>query len=139
MWVFTCVYCVLSLGTCTGVVVHTGDHTVMGRIARLTGSIVEESRFNYELFMFVNVLAMFMSHSNFHSLLETPIAIEITHFIHLITAVAVALGTGSFAICLILGYPWLLAVVYFISMLVANVPEGLLATVTVRIIFDLTP
>ena len=30
-------------GTCTGIVVSTGDHTVMGRIARLTGSIVEES------------------------------------------------------------------------------------------------
>lgn len=31
-------------GTCTGVVVNTGDHTVMGRIARLAGSIVEESK-----------------------------------------------------------------------------------------------
>jgi len=30
-------------GTCTGIVVNTGDRTVMGRIARLTGSIVEES------------------------------------------------------------------------------------------------
>ncbi|XP_064394340.1 sodium/potassium-transporting ATPase subunit alpha-3-like [Halichondria panicea] len=91
-------------GTCTGVVIHTGDHTVMGRIARLTGSIVEE---------------------------KTPIAIEISYFIHLITSVAVALGVGSLAICLGLGYHWLQAVLYFISMLVANVPEGLLATVTV--------
>ena len=31
-------YC--DIGTCTGVVVNTGDHTIMGRIARLTGSIV---------------------------------------------------------------------------------------------------
>lgn len=31
------------VGTCTGVVVRTGDRTVIGRIARLTGSIVEES------------------------------------------------------------------------------------------------
>ena len=30
-------------GTCTGVVVRTGDRTVLGRIALLTGSIVEES------------------------------------------------------------------------------------------------
>ena len=30
-------------GTCTGIVVNTGDRTVMGRVARLTGSIVEES------------------------------------------------------------------------------------------------
>ena len=31
------------IGTCTGVVVNIGDYTVMGRIARLAGSIVEES------------------------------------------------------------------------------------------------
>ena len=31
-------------GTCVGVVVNTGDNTVMGRIARLTGSIKEESQ-----------------------------------------------------------------------------------------------
>jgi len=29
-------------GTCTGVVVNTGDRTAMGRIAKLTSSIVEE-------------------------------------------------------------------------------------------------
>lgn len=65
-------------------------------------------------------------------LTETPIAIEIAHFIHLITTVAVVLGISSLAICLGLGYHWILAILYFISMLVANVPEGLLATVTVR-------
>ena len=30
------------IGTCTGIVVNTGDHTAMGRIAKLTSSIVEE-------------------------------------------------------------------------------------------------
>ena len=34
---------IVYAGTCTGVVVNTGDNTVMGRIARLAGSIVEES------------------------------------------------------------------------------------------------
>ena len=34
----------LISGTCTGVVVRIGDNTVIGRIARLTGSIVEESK-----------------------------------------------------------------------------------------------
>ena len=29
-------------GTCTGIVVNTGDRTVMGRIAKLTSSIKEE-------------------------------------------------------------------------------------------------
>merc|ERR1711874_509975 len=45
---------------------------------------------------------------------ETPIAKEIAHFIHIITGVAVFLG-----------------VTFFIGIIVANVPEGLLATVTV--------
>ena len=32
-----------TVGTCIGVVIKTGDRTVMGRIAQLTGSIQEES------------------------------------------------------------------------------------------------
>ena len=62
---------------------------------------------------------------------ETPIALEISHFIHLITAVAVILGVTFFAMGLVLKYSWLEAVIFLIGILVANVPEGLLATVTV--------
>lgn len=63
---------------------------------------------------------------------QTPIAAEIEHFIHLITAVAVFLGiTFFFSLLLILGYSWLDAVIFLIGIIVANVPEGLLATVTV--------
>lgn len=62
---------------------------------------------------------------------KTPIAIEIEHFIHLITAVAVFLGVTFFGLSLILGYTWLEAVIFLIGIIVANVPEGLLATVTV--------
>jgi len=91
-------------GTCRGVVVCTGDRTVMGRIANLASGI-ESS--------------------------ETPIAREIGHFIHLITAVAVFLGVSFFIIAFILGYFWLDAVIFLIGIIVANVPEGLLATVTV--------
>jgi len=36
-------------------------------------------------------------------------------------------------IAFILGYEWLDAVIFLIGIIVANVPEGLLATVTVRI------
>merc|ERR1712115_760326 len=46
---------------------------------------------------------------------QTPIAKEIEHFIHIITGVAVFLGVSFF----------------IIGIIVANVPEGLLATVTV--------
>jgi sodium/potassium-transporting ATPase subunit alpha len=64
---------------------------------------------------------------------ETPIAREITHFIHIITAVAVFLGVTFFFIAFILGYNWLDAVIFLIGIIVANVPEGLLATVTVSL------
>merc|ERR1712223_2334813 len=91
-------------GTATGMVVNIGDNTVMGRIAGLASGL--ESG-------------------------ETPIAKEIAHFIHLITAVAVFLGLTFFIIAFILGYHWLDAVIFLIGIIVANVPEGLLATVTV--------
>jgi len=91
-------------GTCVGVVVHIGDNTVMGRIAGLASGL---------------------------STGQTPIAKEIAHFIHIITAVAVFLGVTFFVIAFILGYHWLDAVIFLIGIIVANVPEGLLATVTV--------
>lgn len=62
---------------------------------------------------------------------ETPIAIEIHHFITIISVVAVILGVSFFTIGLILGYYWLDAVAFLIGIIVANVPEGLIATVTV--------
>jgi len=91
-------------GTCKGIVVMIGDNTVMGRIAGLASGLETG---------------------------ETPIAKEITHFIHIITAVAVFLGVTFFIIAFVLGYHWLDAVVFLIGIIVANVPEGLLATVTV--------
>merc|ERR1711863_128078 len=44
---------------------------------------------------------------------------------------AVFLGVSFFIIAFILGYHWLDAVIFLIGIIVANVPEGLLATVTV--------
>ena len=91
-------------GTGLGVVINTGDRTVMGRIANLASGL---------------------------EMGETPIAREIAHFIHIITGVAVFLGVSFFIIAFILGYHWLDAVIFLIGIIVANVPEGLLATVTV--------
>jgi len=91
-------------GTAKGIVVNVGDNTVMGRIAGLASGLDTG---------------------------ETPIAKEIAHFIHLITGVAVFLGVTFFIIAFILGYHWLDAVIFLIGIIVANVPEGLLATVTV--------
>ncbi|KAM5237520.1 sodium/potassium-transporting ATPase subunit alpha-4-like [Ctenodactylus gundi] len=91
-------------GTAQGIVIATGDSTVMGRIASLASGL---------------------------EMGKTPIAVEIQYFIHLITAVAVFLGVSFFGLSLALGYSWLEAVIFLIGIIVANVPEGLLATVTV--------
>lgn len=66
---------------------------------------------------------------------QTPINREIEHFIHIITGVAIVLGVSFFILSIILGYSWLEAVIFLIGIIVANVPEGLLATVTVRHIY----
>merc|ERR1711935_1055153 len=91
-------------GTAVGMVVNIGDNTVMGRIAGLASGLDTG---------------------------DTPIAKEIEHFIHIITGVAVFLGVTFFIIAFVLGYHWLEAVIFLIGIIVANVPEGLLATVTV--------
>merc|ERR1712226_1018401 len=91
-------------GTAVGMVVNIGDNTVMGRIAGLASGLEGG---------------------------QTPIAKEIEHFIHIITGVAVFLGVSFFIIAFILGYNWLDAVIFLIGIIEANVPEGLLATVTV--------
>merc|ERR1712180_18090 len=91
-------------GTAVGMVVNIGDNTVMGRIAGLASGLGSG---------------------------QTPIAKEIEHFIHIITAVAVFLGISFLVISLAMGYHWLEAIIFLIGIIVANVPEGLLATVTV--------
>uniref|UniRef100_A0A914P1Z9 Na(+)/K(+)-exchanging ATPase n=1 Tax=Panagrolaimus davidi TaxID=227884 RepID=A0A914P1Z9_9BILA len=91
-------------GTAKGVIVNTGDRTAVGRIAGLASDLSPGI---------------------------TPIAKEIKHFIHIITGVAVFLGVSFFIIAFCLGYDWLTAVVFLIGIIIANVPEGLLATVTV--------
>uniref|UniRef100_A0A8C6KG19 Sodium/potassium-transporting ATPase subunit alpha n=1 Tax=Nothobranchius furzeri TaxID=105023 RepID=A0A8C6KG19_NOTFU len=100
---YFCVLCFKS-GTARGIVIYTGDRTVMGRIATLASGLDTG---------------------------KTPIAKEIEHFIHIITGVAVFLGVTFFILAIILGYSWLEAVIFLIGIIVANVPEGLLATVTV--------
>jgi len=95
----------VPVGSAVGVVVNVGDNTVMGRIASLAMTTSVE---------------------------QTPINKEIEHFIHIISAIAIILGVSFF----IIGGGWWAAdftqnVVFMIGIIVANVPEGLLATVTV--------
>lgn len=63
----------------------------------------------------------------------TPLSIEINHFIHMISIVAVTLGITFFIIGFIVGYNFIDNFIFLIGIIVANVPEGLLATVTVAL------
>lgn len=91
-------------GNAVGMVVNVGDCTVMGRIAGLTSTI--------EPF-------------------KTAIAEELKHFIHTLASFAFVLAFIFFLLALALGHHWLDALVFVIGTIIANVPEGLLTTVTV--------
>merc|ERR1719445_201876 len=92
-------------GKCRGIVIKTGDSTLIGTIAALTTSTDN---------------------------VKTPIAIEIEHFIHIVSGVAVFLGVSFFIIGATL-YDYITNLVFMTGIIVANVPEGLLATVTVSL------
>jgi magnesium-transporting ATPase (P-type) len=64
---------------------------------------------------------------------ETLMQIEIAHFIHIVSAIAIFLGVSFFILALINGDPFIDAIVFMIGIIVANVPEGLLATITVAL------
>lgn len=93
-------------GTCTGIVVNTGDGTVFGRIAGLAAGSTAE---------------------------VTTLQVDIHHFVIIISSVAIFLGVLFFIIGLIRGTEVISNVVFCIGIIVANVPEGLLATVTVSL------
>lgn len=91
-------------GSCKGIVISTGDNTIMGRIAALAMSTKND---------------------------QTPINKEIHHFIYIISAIAMFLGILFFILNILIGTPYIENLVFMIGIIVANVPEGLLATVTV--------
>lgn len=93
-------------GSGEGIVIRTGDNTAMGRIASLASGLNQN---------------------------ETHLAAEIKHFVHIVTVVAFAFGILFFAIMLGLGYPIINAIVFLIGVVVSNVPEGLIACVTISL------
>lgn len=93
-------------GTCTGIVVNTGDDTVFGRIAGLAAGSSAE---------------------------VTTLQVDIHHFVIIISAFAIFLGVVFFFVALGKGWNIIRVIVLAISIIVANVPEGLLATVTVSL------
>uniref|UniRef100_A0A8C5FDB4 Sodium/potassium-transporting ATPase subunit alpha n=1 Tax=Gadus morhua TaxID=8049 RepID=A0A8C5FDB4_GADMO len=91
-------------GVANGIVINTGDRTIIGRIASLASGVGNE---------------------------KTPIAIEIEHFVDIIASLAIAFGFTFFVVAMFIGYEFLEAMIFFMAIVVAYVPEGLLATVTV--------
>ena len=96
----------VNSGAGKGIVCGVGDGTAMGQIAGLATET---------------------------SMDDTPIAKEIKAFIKIISAIAIFLGVTFFFIGLGLGTEHIKNVVFMIGIIVANVPEGLLATVTVSL------
>jgi sodium/potassium-transporting ATPase subunit alpha len=64
---------------------------------------------------------------------ETPIRKELRHFIRVISAIAIALGLLFFTLSVLLGNPFIGSLIFAIGIIVANVPEGLLPTVTLAL------
>jgi sodium/potassium-transporting ATPase subunit alpha len=92
-------------GEAYGVVVRTGDQTLIGQIASLTGN---------------------------ESGNRSPLAIEIDHFVWIISCIAIITAIVFFAVGISTVYKGHVAqtVTFAVSVLVAWVPEGLPATVT---------
>ena len=63
----------------------------------------------------------------------SPLQMEIARLSRLIAVLATVLGVGFFALGTALGFPFWQNVIFAIGIIVANVPEGLLPTVTLAL------
>jgi sodium/potassium-transporting ATPase subunit alpha len=64
---------------------------------------------------------------------ETPIARELSRLVKIIVVLAVAMGVIFIGIIIAEGYDPITAIIFLVGIIMGNVPEGLLATVTVSI------
>jgi sodium/potassium-transporting ATPase subunit alpha len=93
-----------TFGDGLGIVVYTGDRTVIGQIANLAQSAQNT---------------------------KTTLAVEVDRFIKIISIAAFIQGIATVILCLIYGYDMITIVIFTLGIIVANVPQGLLTTVTV--------
>ena len=91
-----------------GVVFATGAHTEFGRVARLTQASEKA---------------------------VSPLRQELTHLSRRIAALAVAIGVGFFIVGVAIGVPFWRDFIFAIGIIVAMVPEGLLPTLTLALVF----
>ncbi|SEC65429.1 plasma-membrane calcium-translocating P-type ATPase [Amycolatopsis tolypomycina] len=102
--VFSGTVCVA--GAAHAVVHATGRHTEIGRIASLSSRVGRE---------------------------ESPLERQVRRVAWLIALVAVVVGIGFLPLGWLAGLSWAAAFVFAIGLLVANVPEGLLPTITLAL------
>ncbi|WP_354601597.1 cation-translocating P-type ATPase [Uliginosibacterium flavum] len=96
----------LVSGSCTALVFATGMHTEFGHIAHLTQTAGE---------------------------VESPLQREIRRVSRIVALLALGLGVAFFAIGHFVGLPFWANFMFAIGIIVANVPEGLLPTVTLSL------
>jgi calcium-translocating P-type ATPase len=102
---------VFSGSTCTGgevttVVTRTGMHTELGRIAALSQRVTTE---------------------------RSPLETQVRRATWIIASVAVVMGVAFLPAGLAAGLGWSAAISFSIGLIVANVPEGLLPTITLAL------
>jgi calcium-translocating P-type ATPase len=95
-----------TAGLARAVVLHTGMHTEIGRIAALT----QRGRTR-----------------------PSPLERQVRRATWIIAAVAVAAGAAFLPIGVLAGLGWAAAISFAIGLIVANVPEGLLPTITLAL------
>lgn len=96
--------CPITEGTARGIVVDTGEMTQIGKIAGLVTGLEKE---------------------------QTPIAKEINHFVKIICGVAFVFGFVFFIMVYCIQKSFMHAFTYMLGIILANVPEGLIVTLTV--------
>ncbi|CAN8071184.1 unnamed protein product [Agarophyton chilense] len=100
--------CLAVDGSCEGVVIATGDNTILGQIARMTAKSETEN-------------------------VQTTLQKDIHHFVVNISVFAVLVGLLFFVFGILQGTKLIHNIVYSIGIIVSNIPEGLVATVTVSL------
>ncbi len=93
-------------GSGVAVVIATAQATEFGKIATLTQNVQKKL---------------------------TPMQKEIIHITNILTIIASSVGVVFFALGLFFGQSFLIASIFAISLIVANVPEGLLPTITLSL------
>lgn len=93
-------------GSGSAIVTATGQATEFGKIATLTKNIQKSL---------------------------TPMQKEVIHITHILTVIALAMGLIFFLLGLFSDQSLLMAAIFALSLIVANVPEGLLPTITLSL------